>query len=137
KSVSALRTPWRTVVPAAASASTSARKLSVIACALTMLSTVGVLPARSADLSAPRAKTCISVYRYGGAASGWITDGPGTFANGTFKSIRRHIETAQGVFVRFWVQAPGDAYSANVDWVWSGVVEDLADPFDDKNGDIR
>jgi Dockerin type I domain len=89
------------------------------------------------DVSAPRQKACISVYRYGGAASGWIVNGPGAFPSGTLKSITAHVTRAQVVFTQSWVVAPQTGYSANVDWVWSGVVEDLADPYGNRNGDIE
>lgn len=91
----------------------------------------------AADISAPRQQACISVYRYGGAGSGWLVNGGGAFASGTLKSITTHVNLAQNVFQKTWVAAPQTGYSANVIWVWSGIVEDLADPYGGMNGDIQ
>jgi hypothetical protein len=61
-------------------------------------------------------KICVSLYRYGGAASPW-----------TAPQIMLHINLASTIFLQ----------NASVQWTWDQrIVEDLVDPFGQRNGDI-
>jgi uncharacterized repeat protein (TIGR01451 family) len=73
-------------------------------------------------------RICVSVFRYGGAASGWVRDGAGgVHPAGAFNSITTHINRANQVFIQ-----------AGIEWVWAdGAIEDLRDPFGAGNGDIE
>ena len=116
----------------------------------------GAAPAAEVDPQQIKQRTCISVFRYGGAASGWSAHGTGTgaFPTGTLNSIIDHVNAANQRFIAVNTVKPGDSlvgvnlgdtFRVNVEWVWSdaargllaGAIEDLPDPFDKGNGDIR
>ena len=79
----------------------------------------------------PVQKVCVSVYRYGGAASGWVFGGAGAFPSGTLTDIVRHVARANEV-------SASPFGRPNVEWVWdSRIVEDLPDLFGNQRGDIE